>query len=263
MKLSLKTKIVISGATVVILLVLFQSHYELNVDMPKENRETDQVTTTNRQINKSLDKKDSDKQIDEAVAWLESLERKSSTELTAPSEEIEEISQENTSDSSDDDSAESRQKDVAEKEEKVAALVAQIYESAETYRKILLRRKDLSSGLGHLYPEVDPVRYPGKELREYVQTQAHIHNLLEEYLSLTNDYDAFNPGSWINQTFSGMMRMSALADTKTLSMGFTEETSPLQLQFCFFRLFPCFSVSSVIRQPPVSKYTFPNCSNNY
>ncbi len=104
-----------------------------------------------------------------------------------------------------------------------AILTQDILKAAEKYKKILLRRRQLSLGCRESYPEVDPVRYPGKETHEYFQAQADVQEALTEYLRLTDDYDAFNSGGWINQAFSGMMKMSASAGSRTIFMGFTDE----------------------------------------
>jgi len=190
---------------------------DLILDKSKENQETAKTMafqSSNNAVPREPLNKPRDRQEDKQIDKGRSLEGESATH-PPPSEEIhgEEMSAPS--------GADSPKKNIDP--EKVQAVVTQINESAENYRRILIQRRDLSLGLLHLYPEVDPVRYPGKELHEYIQAQVNVQERLEEYLALTNDYDAFNSGGWINQTFSGMMRMWASVESRILSMGFTDE----------------------------------------
>ena len=165
-----------------------------------------------------------DTAINELIAWLESIEETSKATLSEEAD-YPEIDTGAMSGSLEVDSPEQEvdSEELDALKVKLDAIVTQVYESAEKYLQILHRRKDLSSGLVHLYPDVDPVRYPGRELREYIQAQVEAEDIVHNYLRLTDDFDAFNPGGWINDAFSGMVEMSASPQSRTVSMGFTDE----------------------------------------
>lgn len=172
----------------------------------------------------STEQDEEDTAVNEIIAWLESIEATSEPTLSEEAD-FPEIDTGAVSGSLGVDFPEQEvdSEELAALEAKLDAIVTQVYESADKYLQTLHRRKDLSSGLGHLYPDVDPVRYPGRELREYIQAQVEAEDIVHDYLRLTDDFDAFNPGGWINDAFSGMMEMWASPESRTVTMGFTDE----------------------------------------
>ena len=172
-------------------------------------------TLLNHPANPPQDEQDRDKQADEITATFELLNEENAAASGISSEEIP------RGDTSNPSHVDFSEKNIDPAE--VEAAIAAVNESAENYRRILIRRRDLALGLDRLYPETASEDFFENENREYLQSQAEIPALLNNYLRLTEDFDAFNSGGWINQAFSGMANISASSAIRRISIRFTDE----------------------------------------
>ncbi len=188
----------------------------LGLDGSQENQdtaETSAVQSPHKVVSReSLNQSGAQQPIDDS----KSREGKSTTEPTVSSEEIRGEAMDTPSGGVDSPEKNSDP-------EKVKAVVARIYEKAENYRQILIRRRDLFEGRAHLHPESASPGFSEEESQQYVQAQLSAQDLFSDYIRLTGDYDAFNSGGWINQAFSGLARLSGSSATRNINVFFSDD----------------------------------------
>ena len=105
----------------------------------------------------------------------------------------------------------------------VEAVITEIHENTENYREILLIKIDLYEGRAHLYPEAASPDYPEQLQLRSEEARIKASELWNNYLWLTEDFDAFNPGGWINEAYSGMATLSGNASTKMITTFFSDD----------------------------------------
>ena len=105
----------------------------------------------------------------------------------------------------------------------VEAIITAIYENTENYREILLTTIDLYEGRAYLHPETASPDYPEQLQLRSEEVRMKASELWGEYLLLTKDFDAFNPGGWINEAYSGMATLSGNASTKRITTFFSDD----------------------------------------
>ena len=163
--------------------------------------------------------------LDEFIALLESMDDESTLEPTTHSPNSFHGSSNGSSSRSDevgdieDIDFPQRIIDPAE----VEAITTAIHENTEDYFEILLTKIDLYEGRAYLYPESASEDYPEQLQRRTIQVRLKADELWTEYLFLTEDFDAFNPGGWINEAYSGMATLSANPSTKRITIFFSDD----------------------------------------
>lgn len=192
----------------------------------EQERTSSSFSDVNREetIDKSH-KSAEDEDIDKFIASLEAMEDESTLEPTTDSVNFFNGSSNGSS---------SRSEEVGDIEdidfpqriidpEKVEAVTTAIHENTQDYLDILLTKIDLYEGRAYLYPESASEDYPEQLQRRTIQVRLKAHELWFEYLFLTEDYDAFNPGGWINEVYSGMAALSGNPSTKRITIFFSDE----------------------------------------
>ena len=103
--------------------------------------------------------------------------------------------------------------------EEAEAVLIEIHEAASRFRQILVRKRDLSLGLEHLYPEA--IHDPKSITREYFEAKAAFRPLFGAYMRAAEwDLDAFNSGGAIYQALSGLADVSADPEARRISTTF-------------------------------------------
>lgn len=174
------------------------------------------AVTHNEGSEVTLDSWDDASQIDEMLAWLESLESQDEDSTTDPQETLMESLDALEGDIDEIHGEEANippsQEQVSEVE--IARLREEIEETADQYWNILMERKEILTT--SYFPH-----NPDQLMEEYLNVKDETVSLLLLYFGYTKNVDEFNPGGEINTLFSGMVELSAEGDT--LAFDFTEE----------------------------------------
>ena len=103
--------------------------------------------------------------------------------------------------------------------EETEAVLIEIHEAASRFRQILVRKRDLSLGLEHFYPEA--IHDPKSITREYFEAKAAFRPLFGAYMRAADwDPDAFNSGGAIYLALSGLADVSADPEARRISTTF-------------------------------------------